>query len=191
MSTYDLMIKRRTIRKFKQEQIPFEILEKCVNAARLAPSAANLQPLEFVIVDDPDVMKKIFPFFKWAGYIVPKGNPKENERPVAYIAILADKEKSPRWYHYDVGLAAENIVLTALENGIGACIVGALDRDKVREILKVPSHLYVDQVIALGYPAEEPVVEDLKDSVEYWKDENGVLHVPKKKLNKILHRNCY
>ena len=92
MSLYDLMITRRTIRQFKSDVLSREVLEKMVNAARLAPSAANRQPLEYVIVDSQTVCREIFPCLKWAGYVRPRGNPKPGQEPVAYIVALVNTE---------------------------------------------------------------------------------------------------
>ena len=81
MNVYEVILARRTIRKFKQEEINLNILKKLVNAARLAPSGANLQLLEYFIVINPELKEKIFPHLKWAGYIKPHGNPQEGEKP--------------------------------------------------------------------------------------------------------------
>lgn len=186
MSTYDLILKRRTIRKFKQQRIDNSILEKLVNAARYAPSASNLQPLKYIIVNDPQTTGKVFSNVKWAGYIAPAGNPGENERPVAFIAILADTTIRKSDYQLDVGAAAQNIFLAALEEGIGTCWMGAIDREKIRQILKIPSEYILDTLIALGYPDESPLTEDENGSIRYYKDEFGVLHVPKRKLRDII-----
>ena len=87
MKTYDLIISRRTIRKFQQKPIKLSVLKKIVNAGRLAPSAGNLQPLEYVIIADDAIREKIFHHIGWARYIAPERNPKKNERPVAYNNI--------------------------------------------------------------------------------------------------------
>lgn len=186
MNTYDLILKRRTIRKFQQREISAEILEKLVNAARFAPSASNLQPLKYIIVNDGGKVQKVFENVKWAGYIAPHGNPSENERPVAYIIILADTGIRKTGYELDVGSAAQNIMLAALEEGIGSCWMGAIDRDEIRKALKIPDVYVIDTLIALGYPAESPMTEEENGNIKYYKDENVVLHVPKRKLEDII-----
>ena len=188
---YEIMTKRRSIRRFRQDPIPFVTLKKLVNAARVAPSASNLQPLEYIVVDNKNLLHEVFTTLSWARHITPKGDPPEGERPTAYVVVLANKEVSDSGYERDVGASAENIALAALEEGIGSCLLGSIDRDKLRKILDVPSSLAIDLVIALGYSAECPVVEEMADSMEYWKDESGILHVPKRKLESILHRNKY
>jgi nitroreductase len=94
MNVYEATIKRRTIRRFKQKPIPLETLKKLVNAGRLAPSTANLQPIEYIIIDGADLVENVFETLKWAGYISPAGNPPQGERPVAYIIVLANKKKN-------------------------------------------------------------------------------------------------
>ena len=190
MNVYEAILSRRSIRRFQQKPIPIELLKKFVNGARLAPSAANLQPLEYFVVTDKELCSKVFETLGWAAYIKPKWAPSEDERPTAYIIILV-KDPNNKWYSRDASLASENIVLAAEEEGIGSCIMCKIDREKLQEILKVPKDMIVDSVIALGYKAEKSVVEDFKDSVKYWRDENEVLHVPKRKLENIIHVNRY
>ena len=187
---YNLIISRRTIRKFKQKMVEIETLKKLVNAARLAPSMANLQPLEYVIVNNPETCEKIFNCLRWAGYISPNGTPKDGEKPVAYIVVLANENINSD-YKRDVGAAIENMIIAALSFGIGSCWLCNIDREKIRSILKIPDKLLIDSVLALGYPGEKPVVEPLEDSVKYWKDEKGVLHVPKRNLDEMIHVNEY
>ncbi len=190
MDIYDVILSRRTIRRFQQKPIQIDLLRKFVNAARVAPSAANLQPLEYFVVTEKDLCSKIFGTLGWAGYIKPRWNPSMGERPTAYIIILVHEDIN-KDYKRDVGLSAENIMLTAEEESIGSCILGSVDREKVREILNIPSSLLIDSVISLGYKAEKPIMEDMKDSVKYWRDENEVLHVPKRRLEDIIHINKF
>jgi len=186
MQVFEAILKRRSIRRFKQEVIPLETLKKLVDAARVAPSAANMQPLRYIIVTNLDLRRQIFPALRWAGYIAPAGNPLPGEEPTAYIVVLANKEIAKSDYQLDAGAAIENLILTALEEGIGACWLGAIDREEIRRILDVSDDFEIESVIALGYPNEEPVMESIKDSVEYWKDETGRLHVPKRSLEEVL-----
>jgi len=188
MSVYETILSRRSIRRFQQKPINTELLRKFVNAARVAPSAANLQPLEFFILTEKDLCSKIFEKIGWAGYIKPAWKPGKNERPTAYIVILV-KDITNKYYPRDVGLASENIVLAAEEEHIGSCILCKIEKEKIQEMLKIPDTLHVDSLIALGYKAEQAVVEDFKDSVKYWRDKNEVLHVPKRKLEDIIHVN--
>ena len=194
MKIYNAIISRRTIRKFRQKPIKLSILKRIVNAGRLAPSAGNLQPLEYVIAVEDALRERIFPNVRWARDIAPEGNPKNNERPVAYIIILVNKEISfGSFFKYDVGASAENITLAALEEGIGCCWIGSFNRKKIENILKIPEQYSADLVLALGYPLENPEYYDIEKgkSIKYYKDTSGVLHLPKRKLDDIVHIDCF
>jgi nitroreductase len=187
----EMIAARRTIRQFKQEPVARELLEKLAEAGRLAPSAANLQPLEFVVVDDKKVCAGIYPCLKWAAYITPEGNPKPGNEPVAYVVTLVNTKIREKMFEYDVGAAMENMILTALGEGVGSCWLLSIDRDELKALLGVPDDYRIDCVLALGYPAEDPVAEDFKDSQKYWKDAAGRLHVPKRTLASVLHRDRF
>ncbi|RLF26432.1 MAG: nitroreductase [Thermoplasmata archaeon] len=197
MEVYRAILSRRSIRRFQQRPIPVEILKKLVNAARVAPSAANLQPLEYFVVTDEKLCSDVFSTIRWAGHIKPRWMPDKNERPVAYIIILVREEIYTREqisidYKRDVGLAAENIMLAAEGENIGSCMICSFDRAKVRKILGVPETLLVDSIIALGYKAEKSVIEDMQNgSIRYWRDRRNVMHVPKRRLDDILHINGF
>jgi nitroreductase len=142
-------------------------------------------------VDDEETRNRIFPCLRWAGYIAPEGNPRPGHEPMAYIIPLVNLGVREKGSEYDVGAAVENMMLAALEKGIGACWLISVERKKVAQILGIPEGFKVDCVLALGYPAESPVAEELKDSVQYWKDKKGVLHVPKRNLKDIIHFNKF
>jgi len=187
--TCEKIRKRRTIRKYLQKAVPEEALLKCVDAARVSPSGGNLQPLRYVIVNDPKLLKQVFSTLSWAVYL-PDYYPTEEEMPRAYIVLLLDK--NGRTPIHDASIAAMSISMVAYDEGLGSCMLASVDREKLREILKVPESLAVALVVALGYPAENPVVEPVKDgAINYWLDENGVLHVPKRDLKDIIRWNSY
>ena len=187
---YEKITSRRTIRKYAQKDVPREVLLRCVDAARLSPTGANRQPLKYVIVNDQMLMKEMFSTLKWAGYL-PDYQPSEEEMPRAYIVILLDKGIHESFGH-DAGIAAMSISMVAFDEGLGSCILGAVDREKLRGILRVPDGLDIVLVVALGYPAEHPVADKMKDvDVKYWLDENRVLHVPKRSLEEVVKWNRY
>lgn len=188
---YDLIVARRTVRQFKPDPVPRALLERLGNAARLAPSAANLQPLEFILVDEPSVRAEVFPCLKWAAYIAPAGNPAPGHEPTAYVVVLVNTAVREKMFEYDVGAAHENMILAAAGEGVASCWLLSIDRDRLRAIFKVPDSFRIDSVLALGYPAEAPVVEESSDSFRYWKDGDAVLHVPKRKRADILHVNGF
>ncbi|KYK20549.1 nitroreductase [Thermoplasmatales archaeon SM1-50] len=190
MNVYDSIVSRRTIRRFDQKPVDPNILRKFVNAARLAPSAANLQQLEYLIITEKKLCIQLFETLGWAAYIQPKWAPSEYERPTAYIVILVKDTKNP-YYQRDVSFASANILLAAEAEGLGSCFLCNIDREKIQRIFMIPCTISVDSVIALGYKAEKSVVEDMKDSIKYWRDDQGIFHVPKRKLDDIIHVNNF
>jgi len=153
MGIYETILARRTIRKFKQEKIQDSTLRKLINAARHAPSAANMQPIKYIVLNDEEKVNEVFKYVKWAAYIAPHGTPSENEKPVAFIIILIDTEIKKSGYELDVGAAAQNIMLAAWEEGIGTCWIASVDRDAVRKALNIDERYMINSVIALGYMA--------------------------------------
>lgn len=187
MNIYELIKKRRTIRKFQQNPIPTETLIKLTDAARVAPSAANIQPLKYIIINSEEMTSKIFPLVKWAGYLAPDYNPKDDERPTAYIAVFADLSLRKAGFEADSGAAVENVILAALEEGIGACWMGAIDHEKITTLLMPGDDLKLLYIIALGYPAETPVEASVdEENIKYYLDETGTLNVPKRSLDEVL-----
>ncbi len=187
MNINELLKSRRTIRKFKQTPISPEQLERYIDLARTAPSAANLQPLKYVAVQSIEMTDKMFELVKWAGYLAPDYNPKEGEKPTAYIVVCADTSIRKNGYDSDVGAAVENMIISALADGIGACWMGAIDRAEIAELLKLPENLEISCVLALGYMAESPKEVEMKDDdVKYFLDDEGTLCVPKRSLDEIL-----
>jgi len=190
-SLYETIAGRRTIRRFKPDAVPRELLERLADAGRLAPSAANMQPLEFVVVDGTGPKAEIFPCLKWAAYIAPAGDPRPGEEPAAYVVTLVNSRIREKMFEYDVGAAMENMTLAALAEGVGSCWMLSIDRDRIRGILGIPEHFRIDSVLALGYPAEDPAAEVAGGSIRYWKDAEGRLHVPKRERASVVHVNRY
>ena len=186
MSVYDLIVGRRTIRKFRQKEIPYSMIEKYINAARLAPSAANRQPLKYAAVVSKNAVGEVLKHVKWAAYLAPDYNPSEGENPTAFIAICADTDISAAGYETDVGAAAENIILAALEDGVGACIMGAVDRTRISEFLGLNENIKLVCMIALGYIGESPKEVSMENNdVKYYLD-GSTLCVPKRSMDEVL-----
>ncbi|MCF7884901.1 MAG: nitroreductase family protein [Candidatus Marinimicrobia bacterium] len=187
----ELLKTRRSIRQFSQKELPREIIRACIDTARLSPSAANLQPLEYFYVDDNDKCDQIFPLLQWAAYIQPAGDPQPDQRPTAYLTVLLNQEKKQIKPAYETGAAIENFIIAAWAYGIGTCWLLSVDREQFRTKFNVPDKYKIDSVIAIGYPAEKPVVEPYEDDIKYWQDEQGKLHVPKRSLEDILTVNSF
>ena len=184
----DLILKNRSYRRFHaRERIAREVLVELVDLARLSPSAANLQPLKYMLSCEPDRNALIFPTLAWAGYLTDWGGPAEGERPSAYIVILGDTTIT-RAFHCDHGIAAQSILLGAVERGYGGCIIASINRKALRAALQIPDRLEILLVIALGRPEEQVVLETVgpQGDIRYWRDAQGVHHVPKRRLEEII-----
>lgn len=184
----DLILQNRSYRRFHQvARVEESLLRGLVDLARLSASAGNLQPLKYVITCDPDANMKVFPHLRWAAYLKEWSGPVEGERPSAYIVVLGDMQISQA-IGPDHGIAAQSILLGATEVGLGGCMIASINRSGLREALKVPASLEILMVIALGKPKEEVVIEDVGPSgdIRYWRDDKGVHHVPKRKLDQII-----
>jgi nitroreductase len=189
MDLEEAIYKRRTIRRFKQDPIPLENLKKLIDYARIAPAATNVQCLEYVIVSSPEITKKMFPLVRWAASL-PKEqrDPEPGREPSAYIVVLVNKNVKGAYYEYDIGAAVENILLGAVKYGIGCCWMGSINAKKVRTLLEIPHYFQIPHVISMGYPDEESLVEPFQGSYNYWKDEKGTMHVPKRALDDIIFK---
>jgi len=184
----DLVRADRSYRRFHQNKpIDRETLVSLVNLGRLSPCAANLQPLKYMISNDPQLNAEIFPALAWAGYLKDWAGPAEGERPSAYIIILGDTEIR-KGFGCDHGIAAQSILLGAAEKGIGGCMIGSITMDIIRKALNIPERFEVLLVLALGYPAEKVVLEDVgpDGDIKYYRDENDVHHVPKRRLEDVI-----
>ncbi len=188
MDFSELVRKSRSYRVFDESRrIPSETLRELVELTRYAPSGANMQPLRYLLISSAEQCGAVFPSLAWAGYLQTWPGPEPGERPVAYIIMLLDTEVS-RQAHSDVGIAAQTIMLGAAERGIGGCMLGAVRREAVRETLKIPDRYEIALVLALGYPAETVVIEEVgpDGDIKYYRDEVGVHHVPKRGLDELI-----
>jgi nitroreductase len=184
----ELVKRNRSYRRFYEDfSIGREVLTELVDCARICPSAGNRQVLKYLVFNEPEWNKRIFPQLSWAGYLADWPGPEPGERPAAYIVILGDTDVHPG-FDCDHGIAAQTIMLSAVEKGLGGCIVGSIARQELRRVLQTPHHLEILLVLALGKPKEEVVLEavDASGSIKYWRDGQGVHHVPKRSLSEIL-----
>ena len=183
----ELIKRNRSFRRFHQEvAIPEGDLQAMVDNARLTASGRNAQTLRYVLSNTPEMNARIFPSLAWAGYLSDWNGPKEGERPSAYIVILNDDSVS-KTYFCDHGIVSLAILLTATERGYGGCIIGSVNTETLRKELDIPEQYAIVQVIALGKPAETVVIEPIIDGdVKYWRDTQGVHHVPKRAIEDII-----
>jgi nitroreductase len=184
----DLILKNRSYRRFHENvAVGRDTLKELVDLARLSASAANLQPLKYVLSSDPARNALVFPHLVWAGYIQDWPGPAEGERPAAYVIILGDTAVT-RHFHCDHGIAAQSIMLGATERGLGGCMIGSIKREELRAALRIPDRYEILLVLALGKPKEEVVLDTVGPSgdIKYWRDGDDVHHVPKRALEDVI-----
>jgi nitroreductase len=146
MDVLEAVQKRRSIRAYDSTPIPDEKLKKILEAARLAPSAGNIQPWHFIVVIDKEKRKILAKGGRYAKFL--------KESPVVIVGC-GDQKASPNWCMVDVAIAMQNMVLTATSEGLGTCWVGSFDEEQVKETLKIPKNFKVVALLALGYPRKK------------------------------------
>ena len=188
MTLEDLVRRTRSYRRFYEEvDISLETLRGLVELARLSASGRNLQPLKYLLCNDRKVNAEIFPELAWAGYLKDWEGPVPGERPSAYIVVLGDTSLADT-FGEDPGIAMQSMLLGATALGLGGCIIGSVKRDALRAKLAIPERYRILQVIALGRPREIVRIEPMgsEGDVKYWRDAEGVHHVPKRALEELI-----
>jgi nitroreductase len=181
----DLIRKNRSTRKYYQDFIiNLETLKELVDLGRLSASGGNHQPLKYILSCEPDKNAIIF------SNIGLSGQPKEGERPSAYIIILRDTELGGYVNtQVDHAIAAQSILLGAVEMGLSGCMVGKINRKELQQALHIPEHYEILLTVTLGKPRETIVIDimepDEKRLMGWW-DEKGIHHLPKRKLEDII-----
>ncbi|MBN2441209.1 MAG: nitroreductase family protein [Spirochaetales bacterium] len=188
MSVKDLIIKNRSYRRFDESKtIPVKIMRNLVELARFSATGSNHQPLKFMILCDPEKNNKIFPHLVWAASLKNWDGPAAGERPAGYIIILGDTTLA-KDFGVNHGIAAQSILMGAVEQGLGGCMIASIKRDKLRETLAIPVQYDILLVVALGTPIEKVVLEDAEPGgkVTYYRDADDVHHVPKRTLDELI-----
>jgi len=185
MTLSDLLRGNRSYRRFDQQSLEESTLVELLQLTRLCPSAANRQPLKYLLAWRPDQNDKIFPHLRWAAALKEWPGPAEGERPTGYIVILGDNRIWRRW-DWDCGIVGQTILLGATERGWGGCMIGSIDHTPLRAVLNLPDHLEILLVVALGKPSETVVLEDgSPDERPYWRDATDTHYVPKRPLSEL------
>lgn len=184
----ELLKTRRTYRRFEQRQISQEIVDEILTAARLASSAANKQPLSYIVIRDADKVADVFAHTKWAGALPPEqGQPKEGERPVLFIAVVENLDINKNC-DTDAGLAISNMTLAAWNRGVGSCMIGACNKQALSEMFGLTEEQQLHTVVAFGYPSHESHIVDMEDpqQFKYYLDDKRDYVVPKRKLEDVV-----
>ena len=187
MDFENLVLKTRSYRRFDQDtRIDRETLVRLVNLARQTGSAANRQPLKYLIYNDKEDCNSLFHHTMWAGYLTDWDGPEEGERPAAYIIIVGDTDITQQ-FGVDPGIAAQTIMLGATERDLGGCMISSFKKREIREFAKLDERYEIVLVLALGKPVEKVVIEEVRDNnIKYWRDSLGLHHVPKRSLDDII-----
>jgi nitroreductase len=184
----DLILKNRSYRRFFEDsKVSCDALRELIDLARLSASAANRQPLKYIISCAEEKNLVIFLNLAWAAYLKDWPGPPEGERPPAYIVLLGDKDISESFI-WDAGISAQSILLGATEKGLGGCMIASINKNGLREALKIPEKFEIVLVIAIGKPKEKVVIEPVgnEGDIKYWRDKEGTHHVPKRSLEEII-----
>ncbi len=183
MDIFETIRTRRSVRRFMDRPVEEDKLQAILEAARQAPSWANLQCWRFVVVKDPPTKDRISELSFVESFFAPRGykaNPSRKglaEAPVIIVACSDPSQSGTIWgqpyYMTDMGIAAQNLMLAARALGLGTVFVGVFDEEKVRSLLSIPSDIRVVGLFPIGYPLEErasgPARKPLSEIVFYGK----------------------
>lgn len=185
----DIVKKTRSYRSFDQSHpISHRELAELVDTARLTASSRNMQPLKYRLVYTPEECDVMLPLTGWAAGLKDIKLPPEGHAPTAYIVICGDMTliNNVTPFMRDVGIAAQTIMLAATEQGLGGCMIGSYNAERVSEALSLPEDVSPLLVLALGKPDETVLLTEATDgNVAYYR-EGGVHYSPKRKLEDII-----
>ena len=184
----ELVKNNRSYRRFYQEaSVELQTLRKLVALTRYCPSAANLQPLKYILSCDAERNALIFDHLAWAAYLKDWKGPQEGEKPPAYIIVLQDTTIA-KSVDCDHGIACQTILLGATEKGLGGCMIGAVRRKELHKAMSISKDLKILLVLAIGKPKETVVIDSVKtdENIKYWRDSLDVHHVPKRSLDEVI-----
>lgn len=187
MHLKQLVEQNRSYRRFYQDmQIGHGELMQLIELARLSPCGANKQGLRFFLSTQKESNALIYKHLHWAGYYKDWDGPSEGEKPSAYIIILKDTLNGTMLQ--DEGIAAQSIMLGAVEKGMGGCIIANVERKKLQAALNLADNYAIALVLALGYPKERVTIDEITagSDIKYWRDEDEVQHVPKICLQDLI-----
>lgn len=188
MDFKDLVKNNRSYRRFDEKfAITRETLVELIGLARFAASGRNAQPLKYFLSNNEELNEQIFSTLAWAGYLKEWPGPEEGERPSAYIVVLLDRDISDHFL-CDDGIAMQNILLGAVDKGLGGCIIRSINKPRLSVFLNLPDRFEIIDVIALGKPIEKVVITNVGDDgdIRYYRDENGIHYVPKRSLDELI-----
>ena len=161
MNFSELVLKRQSVRKYKNQIVEPEKLARCIESARLSPSACNAQPWKFIIVDEPKLKEQVAN--ETFGTLV-SFNKFAVQAPILIVLVIekpnmmsqiGGRVKDKDFYLMDVGMVAEHFCLQAADEGLGTCMMGWFNESKIAKLLNVPKKKRIALVITLGYADDE------------------------------------
>lgn len=175
MMLKDLVLKNRSYRGFDESvRISRETLEGFVDCARLCPSSVNKQPLKYFLAWEPEEVEKVQGLTKWARALPDMVLPHPGKRPTGFVVICQDKriDENLNRYQKDVGIVAQTMLLAAVEQGLGGCMIGNFQAGEVMEVLGLPEEIRPLLIVAFGKPAEEIHLVDVPEdgNTNYYRD---------------------
>lgn len=189
MSVEELVLKNRSYRGYDRSyRFTRDHLAKYVDIARLCPSSVNKQPFKYYLAWDEEKVTLIQRNTKWARALPELTLPHKGKEPTAFIVICQDKQidKDLNRYQRDLGIVAQSMLLKAAEEDLGGCMIGNFNAEGIKEALSLPENISPLLIVAFGKPDEKIVLTSVKDSVNYYRDENDVHYVPKRSLESEL-----
>ena len=186
-----LVRQNRSYRGYDESRkVTREELLRMVDCARLSASSVNMQPLKYYLACDEETVGRIQPLTGWAKNLPQLKLPHEGMYPTAFIVICQDRDifDSLARFQKDVGIAAQTILLAAVEMGLGGCMIGNFEAGQIKSALQLPDHLAPLLVVAIGKPAEEVVIKEIgpDEPTPYYRDANDVHYVPKRRLEDVI-----
>ncbi len=186
---HDIVREARSIRSFDMtRRVDRDLLISFIDTLRLIPASCNFQALKYLIITDSAECAFMRSHTRWAALLPDYNGPDADHSPTAYMVICHDTDitSNETMYLKDVGIAAQTVNLLAREKGIGCCMIGSFDINAVAEHYSLGENIKPKLTLALGYPDEAPVIEDEQGSVEYYRDEDNIHHVPKRKTKDLI-----
>ncbi len=183
----DLVLKNRSYRRFHQDSpISMDTLKELAELGRISSSGGNKQPLKYILSCDSETNATIFDQLTWAAALKDWPGPEEGEHPAGYIIVLEDTTIGKAGV--DHGISCTNILLGAVEKGLGGCMLASIRKKELRQTLSIDEKYEILLVVALGKPKEVVKLTELEEGgdTKYWRDEDQVHHVPKRKPSEII-----
>lgn len=190
MNAMELLATRRTYRRFAQKPVPQDVVSDIVDAVRLSSCGANRQAVRLVVVQSPEMVARVQPLVKWAAYLPPEqGTPKADELPTLYAAVVQDTA-IPGDLATDTGIALANMTLAAWAKGVGSCIMGAINKPALTELLDIHGPEKLAFMVAFGYPTHQSHIVPLTEEtgIKYYLDDARDYCVPKRSAEEIARK---